>query len=202
MHYEVKTLALYGLLSRLVVGVVLTVIVFTVAPRQHASAEGPPPAVSPPPAAQVAPAVAPLRLAAVDLRARVRRPVPAPDNPLGAVQPAVESPLTAPEPPSGEPAAPAPEESVEGAVARQRPSLGRCYARQLKSDPTLTRARLSVRLLVDRSGAVSDILVTAPEPLDELATCLRATLSHWQLPPATADYQTEFPLLFQANGGR
>ena len=85
-------------------------------------------------------------------------------------------------------------------VTQNQRSLGLCYERVLKHDNTLKRAKVTTKVKVGVSGAVKSVTVEDPEFRNsEIGNCLVATMKQWHFPPNGEEYETEIPLLLQAN---
>lgn len=87
---------------------------------------------------------------------------------------------------------------LRGVVTKNNRSLHLCYDRVLRHDPTLKRARILVQVKIGLSGNVVAANVPKEYAATEIGTCLVDTVKRWHFPPADAEYQTEFPLLLQA----
>jgi predicted Zn finger-like uncharacterized protein len=89
--------------------------------------------------------------------------------------------------------------SILAVVTQNRRALNLCYDRVLKHDSTLKRARLVTHVKVGLSGAVKDVSVPDPEYANsEIGQCLTQTIRRWHFPAADAEYETEFPIILQA----
>jgi hypothetical protein len=91
------------------------------------------------------------------------------------------------------------EASIMAVVTQNRRALNTCYDRVLKHDSSLKRARLVTHVKVGISGAVKDATVQDPEyASSEIAVCLTQAIKHWHFPAADAEYETQFPIILQA----
>jgi predicted Zn finger-like uncharacterized protein len=91
------------------------------------------------------------------------------------------------------------ESSIRAVVTQNRRALNSCYERVLKHDTSLKRARVETHVKIGISGAVLNVSVPDPEYADsEIAQCLVQTIKHWHFPSADAEYETQFPIILQA----
>ncbi len=91
------------------------------------------------------------------------------------------------------------QQSILAVVTQNRRSLNTCYDRVLKHDATLKRARVVTHVAIGISGSV--LRVTIPDPAyadSEIGQCLAQSIKHWHFPAGDAEYETEFPILLQA----
>jgi hypothetical protein len=89
--------------------------------------------------------------------------------------------------------------SILAVVTQNRRALNLCYDRVLKHDSSLKRARLVTHVKVGISGMVKEATVPDPEYANsEIGQCLTQTIKRWHFPPADAEYETEFPIILQA----
>jgi predicted Zn finger-like uncharacterized protein len=90
--------------------------------------------------------------------------------------------------------------AILAVVTQNRRALNLCYDRVLKHDQSLKRARLMTHVKVGLSGTVLN--VTVPDPQfagSEIATCITQSIKHWHFPAADGEYETEFPIILQAD---
>jgi predicted Zn finger-like uncharacterized protein len=90
--------------------------------------------------------------------------------------------------------------SIMAVVTQNKRALNLCYDRVLKHDSSLKRARLLTRVKIGLSGNV--IAVTIPDPEysgSEISQCLTQTIKRWHFPSADGEYETEFPIILQAD---
>jgi len=91
------------------------------------------------------------------------------------------------------------EASILAVVTQNRRALNTCYDRVLKHDSSLKRARLVTHVKVGISGSVLNVSVPDPEYANsEIGVCLTQTIKHWHFPAADAEYETQFPIILQA----
>ncbi len=89
--------------------------------------------------------------------------------------------------------------SILAVVTQNRRALNLCYDRVLKHDSTLKRARLVTHVKVGLSGSVTGVSIPDPTYADsEIGQCLTQTIKRWHFPSADAEYETEFPIILQA----
>jgi Meckel syndrome type 1 protein len=90
--------------------------------------------------------------------------------------------------------------AIMAVVTQNRRSLSLCYDRVLKHDNTLKRARLVTHVKIGVSGMVTGVTVRDPEyATSEIGTCITQTIKRWHFPSADTEYETEFPILLQAD---
>jgi hypothetical protein len=85
-------------------------------------------------------------------------------------------------------------------VTQNKRSLNLCYDRVLKHDSTLKRARVPAHVKIGISGRV--VAVTIPDPAyanTEIGQCIVQSIRRWNFPASDAEYETEFPILLQAD---
>jgi hypothetical protein len=68
----------------------------------------------------------------------------------------------------------------------------------LKRDSSLKRARLDVHVKIGISGSVVNATPAGDQAGGELGTCIAQTVKRWHFPSSDSEYETEFPLVFQA----
>jgi predicted Zn finger-like uncharacterized protein len=84
-------------------------------------------------------------------------------------------------------------------VTNNRRSLNLCYDRVLKHDSSLKRARVVTHIKVGISGSVTGVTVPDPEYANsEIGQCLTQTIKRWHFPASDSEYETELPILLQA----
>lgn len=84
-------------------------------------------------------------------------------------------------------------------VTQNKRSLNMCYERVLKRDSTLKRARVVTQVKVGMSGMVTKVTVPDPQYADsEIGQCLTQAIKKWRFPSSEGEYETEFPILLQA----
>jgi outer membrane biosynthesis protein TonB len=83
---------------------------------------------------------------------------------------------------------------IARAISEGRPALTVCYQRALVRDETLVNGNLKVRLSVAPSGRVGAVNISGPAAFRALDPCLKAAVSKWTFPTASAPYVAEFPL--------
>jgi hypothetical protein len=90
--------------------------------------------------------------------------------------------------------------AILAVVTQNRRSLNLCYDRVLKHDSSLKRARLVTHVKVGISGTVTGVSIPDSEYSNaEIGTCITQTIKRWHFPSADAEYETEFPILLQAD---
>jgi predicted Zn finger-like uncharacterized protein len=90
--------------------------------------------------------------------------------------------------------------AILAVVTQNRRSLNLCYDRVLKHDSSLKRARLVTHVKVGLSGTVTSVSIPDSEYSNaEIGTCITQTIKHWHFPSSDAEYETEFPILLQAD---
>lgn len=92
---------------------------------------------------------------------------------------------------SGSPA----DAAIVAVIRKNQTGVRMCYERALKRDPSLS-LQLDVRVNISAAGVVDRV------SLDGLAegplyNCIRNTIRTWHFPPASAGYETAFPLRLQ-----
>jgi hypothetical protein len=89
--------------------------------------------------------------------------------------------------------------AILGVVTQNRRSLNLCYDRVLKHDTSLKRARLMTHVKIGISGKVVDAkVVDAEYERSEIGVCIAQTIKRWNFPQAGEEYETEFPIILQA----
>ena len=84
-------------------------------------------------------------------------------------------------------------------VNRNKRSLNLCYQRVLKHDSSLKHGKLTTHVKVGISGNVSEVSIPNGDLANsELGTCIKQAIKAWHFPSADAEYQTEFPIILQA----
>ena len=64
----------------------------------------------------------------------------------------------------------------------------------LKSGRVVTHVRIGI------SGSVTGVNVPDPQYANsEIGQCIAQTIKHWHFPSADSEYETEFPIILQAN---
>jgi hypothetical protein len=90
--------------------------------------------------------------------------------------------------------------SILAVVTQNRRALNLCYDRVLKHDQSLKRARLMTHVKVGISGVVTNVTVVDSEYANsEIGQCITQTIKRWHFPAADSEYETEFPILLQAD---
>lgn len=89
--------------------------------------------------------------------------------------------------------------AILAVVSQNHRSLGLCYERVLKHDNTLKHARVVTRVKIGLSGRVTAVNVEDAFKSTEIGQCLVQTIRQWRFPPSDAEYETELPLILQAN---
>jgi len=90
--------------------------------------------------------------------------------------------------------------AILGVVTQNRRSLNLCYDRVLKRDSSLKRARLVTHVKVGISGSVVGVSIADPEyAKSEIGTCITQAVKHWHFPANDSEYETEFPIILQAD---
>jgi predicted Zn finger-like uncharacterized protein len=85
-------------------------------------------------------------------------------------------------------------------ISNNRAGIKVCYQRALTRDNTLTRGKLAVKLSIGVSGRVKHMSLDGPAQFRILLEpCIKEVVSRWAFPPASEEYGTEFPLVFQGN---
>jgi hypothetical protein len=92
------------------------------------------------------------------------------------------------------------ESAIMSVVTQNKRSLNLCYDRVLKHDSTLKRARVPAHVKIGISGRV--VQVSIPDPTyanTEIGQCIVQSIKRWNFPGSDAEYETEFPILLQAD---
>jgi predicted Zn finger-like uncharacterized protein len=85
-------------------------------------------------------------------------------------------------------------------IANNRSQIKVCYQRALTRDNSLTHGKLAVNLSIGISGKVKKVGLDGPAQFRTLLEpCIKEVVSRWVFPPASEEYGTEFPLVFQGN---
>jgi len=85
-------------------------------------------------------------------------------------------------------------------VTQNRRSLNLCYDRVLKHDSSLKSGRVVTHVKIGISGSVTGVNVPTPQYSgSEIGQCIAQTIKHWHFPASDAEYETEFPIILQAN---
>jgi hypothetical protein len=80
-------------------------------------------------------------------------------------------------------------------ISKGQPAIEACYQRALRRDPSLGRGKITVQIVIGRSGHVSQVDVEAPESLRPIEECVKTAVSRWAFPPSPEAYATELPLV-------
>jgi predicted Zn finger-like uncharacterized protein len=92
------------------------------------------------------------------------------------------------------------QQAIMAVVTQNRRSLNLCYDRVLKHDNSLKSGRVLTHVKVGISGSVTGVNVPDPQYANsEIGQCIATTIKHWHFPSADAEYETEFPIILQAN---
>jgi predicted Zn finger-like uncharacterized protein len=92
------------------------------------------------------------------------------------------------------------QQAIMSVVTQNRRSLNLCYDRVLKHDSSLKSGRVVTHVRIGISGSVTGVSVPDPQYANsEIGQCLTQTIKHWHFPSADAEYETEFPIILQAN---
>lgn len=92
------------------------------------------------------------------------------------------------------------QQAIMAVVTQNRRSLNLCYDRVLKHDSSLKSGRVLTHVKVGISGSVTGVNVPDPQYANsEIGQCIAQTIKHWHFPSADAEYETEFPIILQAN---
>ena len=92
------------------------------------------------------------------------------------------------------------QQAIMAVVTQNRRSLNLCYDRVLKHDSSLKSGRVVTHVRIGISGSVTGVSVPDPQYANsEIGQCLAQTIKHWHFPSADAEYETEFPIILQAN---
>jgi predicted Zn finger-like uncharacterized protein len=92
------------------------------------------------------------------------------------------------------------QQAILGVVTQNRRSLNLCYDRVLKHDTSLKSGRVVTHVKIGISGSVVGVSVPDPQYANsEIGQCIAQTIKHWHFPAADSEYETEFPIILQAN---
>ncbi|MGZ3443413.1 MAG: AgmX/PglI C-terminal domain-containing protein, partial [Polyangia bacterium] len=92
------------------------------------------------------------------------------------------------------------QQAIMSVVTQNRRSLNLCYDRVLKHDSSLKSGRVVTHVRIGISGSVTGVSVPDPQYANsEIGQCIAQTIKHWHFPSADAEYETEFPIILQAN---
>ncbi|HWE27371.1 MAG TPA: AgmX/PglI C-terminal domain-containing protein, partial [Polyangia bacterium] len=92
------------------------------------------------------------------------------------------------------------QQAIMAVPTQNRRSLSLCYDRVLKHDSTLKSGRILIHVKIGISGSVTGVAVPDPQYSgSEIGQCLVQTIKHWHFPSADSEYETEFPIILQAN---
>ena len=92
------------------------------------------------------------------------------------------------------------QQAIMSVVTQNRRSLNLCYDRVLKHDSSLRSGRVVTHVRIGISGSVTGVTVPDPQyATSEIGQCIAQTIKHWHFPSADAEYETEFPIILQAN---
>ncbi|HEY2744993.1 MAG TPA: AgmX/PglI C-terminal domain-containing protein [Polyangia bacterium] len=92
------------------------------------------------------------------------------------------------------------QQAIMSVVTQNRRSLNLCYDRVLKHDSSLKSGRVVTHVRIGISGSVTGVQVPDPQYANsEIGQCIAQTIKHWHFPAADAEYETEFPIILQAN---
>ena len=92
------------------------------------------------------------------------------------------------------------QQAIMAVVTQNRRSLNLCYDRVLKHDSSLKSGRVVTHVKIGVSGSVTGVNVPDPQYANsEIGQCIAQTIRHWHFPSADAEYETEFPIILQAN---
>jgi hypothetical protein len=92
------------------------------------------------------------------------------------------------------------QQAIMAVVTQNRRSLNLCYDRVLKHDSSLKSGRVVTHVKIGISGSVTGVSVPDPQYSgSEIGQCIAQTIKHWHFPSADAEYETEFPIILQAN---
>ncbi len=84
-------------------------------------------------------------------------------------------------------------------VNRNKRSLNLCYQRVLKHDSSIKHGKLTTHLRIGISGTVSEVSIPDSDMTNsELGSCIKQAIRQWHFPAADSEYQTEFPIILQA----
>jgi predicted Zn finger-like uncharacterized protein len=92
------------------------------------------------------------------------------------------------------------QQAIMAVVTQNRRSLNLCYDRVLKHDASLKSGRVVTHVKIGISGSVTGVSVPDPQYANsEIGQCIAQTIRHWHFPSADSEYETEFPIILQAN---
>jgi hypothetical protein len=92
------------------------------------------------------------------------------------------------------------ESAIREVVTKNLRGLNACYERVLRHDQTLKHARLMTHLKIGVSGMVTRVSMGESElASSEIGQCITQTIKRWRFPSADAEYETEFPIILQAD---
>ena len=92
------------------------------------------------------------------------------------------------------------QQAIMAVVTQNRRSLNLCYDRVLKHDSSLKSGRVVTHVRIGISGSVTGVSVPDPQYANsEIGQCIAQTIKHWHFPSADSEYETEFPIILQAN---
>jgi predicted Zn finger-like uncharacterized protein len=92
------------------------------------------------------------------------------------------------------------QQAIMAVVTQNRRSLNLCYDRVLKHDSSLKSGRVVTHVRIGISGSVTGVNVPDPQYANsEIGQCIAQTIKHWHFPSADSEYETEFPIILQAN---
>jgi predicted Zn finger-like uncharacterized protein len=92
------------------------------------------------------------------------------------------------------------QQAIMAVVTQNRRSLNLCYDRVLKHDSSLKSGRVLTHVKIGISGSVTGVNVPDPQYANsEIGQCIAQTIKHWHFPSADSEYETEFPIILQAN---
>jgi predicted Zn finger-like uncharacterized protein len=92
------------------------------------------------------------------------------------------------------------QQAIMAVVTQNRRSLNLCYDRVLKHDSSLKSGRVVTHVKIGISGSVTGVSVPDPQYSgSEIGQCIAQTIKRWHFPSADAEYETEFPIILQAN---
>jgi predicted Zn finger-like uncharacterized protein len=92
------------------------------------------------------------------------------------------------------------QQAIMAVVTQNRRSLNLCYDRVLKHDSSLKSGRVVTHVRIGISGSVTGVSVPDPQYAgSEIGQCIAQTIRHWHFPSADSEYETEFPIILQAN---
>jgi hypothetical protein len=92
------------------------------------------------------------------------------------------------------------QQAILGVVTQNRRSLNLCYDRVLKHDSSLKSGRVVTHVKVGLSGSVVGVSVPDPQYANsEIGQCIAQTIKRWHFPASDSEYETEFPIILQAN---